>query len=272
MEYTRESIQKTIDFLNSKTNDFKPEVAIVLGSGLDCFCDDLEGIEIDYKDIPNFVQSSVQGHKGRLLFCKINEKDTVVMQGRVHYYEGVPISMATFPIKVFKKLGVKTLILTNASGAVHKKFNIGDIMLIEDHINFMGVNPLIGANDGLGTRFPDMSDCYSIDLQQIAIKCADELNMDLKKGVYFATSGPSYETAAEVRAYKMLGADVVGMSTVPEVIVASYLNLKTVAFSVITNYATGISENKLSHNEVIETGKTTSQKLTALIKNFISKL
>lgn len=268
-----EKIKETLDYINSKTNNLKPEVAIILGSGLGCFCDNLDGIKIKYNEIPHFGESSVMGHKGELLFSKIENKDCVIMQGRFHFYEGNSLSCATYPIKIFKKLGVKTLFITNAAGATHKGLDVGDIMLINDHINFMGTNPLIGKNDdSLGERFPDMSNCYTKTLQDLAKNCAKELNIDLKEGIYLATTGPSYETAAEIRAFRTLGADVVGMSSVPEAIVSNYLKMNTVAFSSVTNYATGVCEKKLNHQEVIETGKITSAKLSALIKSMIKTL
>ena len=268
-----EKIKETLDYINSKTNNLKPDVAIILGSGLGCFCDDLDGIKIKYNEIPHFGESSVVGHKGELLFCEIEGKNAVIMQGRFHFYEGNSLAVATYPIKIFKKLGVKTLFITNAAGATHKGLEVGDIMLICDHINFMGTNPLIGKNDdSLGERFPDMSNCYTKSLQELAKNCAQELNIDLKEGVYLATTGPSYETAAEVRAFRLLGADVVGMSSVPEAIVSNYLKMDTVAFSSVTNHATGVSDKKLAHSEVVEIGKTTSLKLSALIKSMIKKL
>ena len=268
-----EKIKETLDYLNFKTNNFKPEIAIILGSGLGCFCDNLNGISVKYNEIPHFGSSSVLGHKGELLFCEINGKKCVVMQGRFHYYEGNSMQTATYPIKIFKKLGVNTLFITNAAGGLHKDLNVGDIMLINDHINFMGDNPLIGKNDDtLGERFPDMSEVYTIKLQDIAKNCAKELNINLKEGVYLATTGPSYETKAEVRAYRLLGADVVGMSSAPEAIVASYLKMKTVGFSVVTNLATGVGENKLSHDEVLEIGKISGINLSNLIKTIIEKI
>ncbi len=265
--------EETLDFINSKINDFKPEIAIILGSGLGCFCDDLDGTTLKYEDIPNFPKSSVKGHKGELLFSKIENKNAIIMQGRFHFYEGYNMETATYPIKIFKLLGIKTLFLTNAAGATSTKFNIGDIMLINDHINFMGTNPLIGKNDDtLGERFPDMSNCYNKNLKEIAFDSAKKLNIDLKEGIYLATTGPSYETKAEINMFKMLGADVVGMSTVPEAIVANYLKMNTVAFSTVTNYATGIANNTLSHQEVLEIGKITGQKLNLLIKDMIKNI
>ena len=267
------SIKETVDYINLKTNNFKPEVGIILGSGLGCFCDNLSGISIKYCEIPGFGESNVEGHKGELLFCEIAGKKTVIMQGRFHYYEGNSLQTSTFPIKVFKKLGVETLFITNAAGSTKKDLAPGEIMLIADHINFMGSNPLIGKNDeSLGERFPDMSDCYNIELQKLAHNCASELNIPLKEGVYLATTGPSYETAAEVRAYRCLGADVIGMSSVPEAIVANYLKMNIIGFSLITNFATGVSNKKPAHSEVLEVGKTAGNNLCRLIKKIIEKI
>ncbi|MBQ8634552.1 purine-nucleoside phosphorylase [bacterium] len=268
-----EKIKETLDYINLKTNNLNVDVAIILGSGLGCFCDDLDGIRIKYSDIPHFGSSDVKGHKGELLFYEIEGKNAVIMQGRFHFYEGNSLAIATYPIKIFKKLGVKTLFITNAAGATHKELNVGDIMLMTDHINFMGTNPLIGKNDdSLGERFPDMSNCYTKELQTLAKSCANKLEIDLKEGIYLATTGPSYETAAEVKAFRLLGADVVGMSSVPEAIVSNYLKINTVGFSTVTNHATGVSENKLSHQEVIEAGKITGEKLSKLIKLMIKNI
>ena len=195
------------------------------------------------------------------------------MQGRFHYYEGNSMQDITFPIKVLKMAGIKTLIITNAAGGINKNFNVGDIMLINDHINFMGSNPLIGKNnEALGERFPDMSNVYDADLRKTTKKCAKDLNINLKEGVYIATTGPSYETAAEIRAFSIMGADAVGMSSVPEAIVSNYLKIKTIGFSLITNHATGTSDSKLSHDEVLETGKKAGLKLSSLIKKVISEI
>ena len=268
-----EKIKETLNYLNDKIDNFKPEIGIVLGSGLSVFCDNLEGKSVQYNEIPNFSPTGVLGHKGELLYCNIEGKNCLIMQGRFHYYEGNSLQECTFPIKVMKMAGVKTLIITNAAGGINKDFNIGDIMLIVDHINFMGTNPLIGRNDEtLGERFPDMSNVYDINLRNKALKCAKELNLDIKEGVYLATTGPSYETAAEIKAYRILGADVVGMSSVPEAIVSNYLKMNTLAFSMVTNHATGVSKNTLSHQEVLETGKKAGLKLSSLIKKIISEL
>ena len=270
-----QKLKETIDYIKNIINDFTPEIAVILGSGLGSFCDDLEGITIPYKDIPNLKSSTIEGHKGEFLFCKLpcynGFKNCVVMQGRIHYYEGYTMQEITYPIKILKELGVKTLFITNAAGATSKNYNIGDIMMIEDHINFMSDNPLIGPADGF-ERFPSLKNAYSAHLQDLALNCACDINIDLIKGTYLATSGPSYETKAEVKAFKTLGADAIGMSTVPEVIVASCLKMDLIAFSLITNYATGVTNNEPNHKEVLEAGEKSGKKLASLIKRMIYKL
>ena len=266
-------MQETLDFIKSKIDGFQPEIAIVLGSGMGHFCDSLSGVSIKYKDIPHFPISTVEGHKGELLFCEVEGKKCAIMQGRFHFYEGYSMAESTYPIKIFKKLGVKKLILTNASGALDKKFNVGDIMLMKDHINFMGTNPLIGRNDEtLGVRFPDMSECYNKELGEIALNAAKKNNIDLKEGIYVAVSGPSYETPAEVRMYRALGGDVIGMSSAPEAIVANYCGIKVLGLSLVTNYASGVTENRPNHAEVLEIGKQSAQKLTSLARRIISEI
>ena len=266
-------LNSAVEYINKCTNNFKPEIGIILGSGLGELADEYCQQAISYAEIPGFEASTVSGHKGRLVFAEINNKKVVMMQGRFHFYEGHSIQKVVFPIKVMKKLGVKTIIVTNAAGGVNADFKPSDLMIITDHINFMGVNPLIGLNDDtMGERFPDMSNVYSLKLRETAKKCASEINMNLKEGVYLATTGPSYETAAEIKAFSILGADVVGMSSVPEAIVSNYLKMDTLAFSIVTNHATGISENKLSHKEVLETGKKASLKLSSLINKIIKNI
>ena len=271
-----QELKETIEYIKNIINDFTPEVGVILGSGLGSFCDDLDGITIPYKDIPNLKSSTIEGHKGEFLFCKLpchnGEKNCVVMQGRIHYYEGYTMQEITYPVRILKELGVKTLIITNAAGATSKSYNIGDIMMIEDHINLMSDNPLIGPNNGGGERFPSLKNAYSLHLQDLALNCACDINIDLIKGTYLATSGPSYETKAEVKAFKTLGADAIGMSTVPEVIVASYLKMDLIAFSLITNYATGVTHHEPNHQEVLEIGEKSGKKLAALIKRMIYKL
>lgn len=259
-------MQDTINYIKSMSAEFNPEIGIILGSGLGNFADEYEKIAIPYSNIPGFVKSTIEGHKGKLCFGKITGKDVVMMQGRIHYYEGYTMHEVTYPIKVMKELGVKTIILTNAAGAVNKSFHPGDLMIITDHINFMGNNPLIGPNDvEFGPRFPDMSEIYDKDLIKIADNAGRFLGLDIKHGIYIASSGPSYETPAEIRMARILGADAAGMSTVPEAIVANYCGMKVLGISCLTNYASGVSTKKLNHEEVIENAAKVNKNFKSLI-------
>ncbi len=266
-------MEETIKYINEKTNNFAPRIGIVLGSGLGEFADENCDYALSYSDIPNFIKSTVKGHKGRLVFSAISDKKVVMMQGRNHFYEGHSMSEITYPIKVMKKLGVETVILTNAAGAVNESFMPSDLMIITDHINFMGSNPLIGINDdSLGERFPDMSEVYRQDLIEVAEKCAKKLGIDIKKGVYFASSGPSYETPSEIKMIRIMGADAVGMSTVPEAIVANYCGLKVLGISCISNAASGVGSAKLSHNDVIETTDKVKSRFKLLLTEILENL
>ena len=266
-------MESTVNYIKEKIRDFRPEIGIILGSGLGDFADGFESIIIPYNDIPGFEKSNVQGHKGQLVFAQINGKKVVMMQGRYHFYEGYSMQTVTFPVKVMKKLGVKTLIITNAAGAVTPEFTPGDLMLITDHINFMGTNPLIGKNDEtLGTRFPDMSEVYSKELIQKAEAIAQKLNINYQKGVYAATTGPSYETPSEVKMFRMLGANAVGMSTAPEAIVANYCGLKILGISCLTNYAAGVSETPLNHQEVIDTANRVKESFKNLLSEILKSI
>lgn len=247
-------MNSAIDFINERTNNFKPVTGIILGSGLGDFADEYDGIRVPYSEIPGFQASHVAGHKGLLVFAEVAGKPVVMMQGRYHFYEGHSMQTVTYPTKVMKKLGVENLIVTNAAGLLHKEFTPGDLMLIADHINLMGTNPLIGKNDDdLGPRFPDQSDVYSRDLRKIAKETASALKIDVQEGVYAGMTGPTYETPAEVKMLRSLGADAVGMSTVPEAIVANWCGIKVLGISCLTNYACGVIDQPLSHSEVIET-------------------
>ena len=266
-------MEKTINFIKEKTNNFEPEIGIILGSGLGEFADEYCEYAIPYSEIPHFIKSNVQGHKGRLVFAEIEGKKVVMMQGRNHFYEGHSMSEITYPVKVMKKLGVKILILTNAAGAVNESFRPADLMIITDHINFMGANPLTGTNDNtMGERFPDMSEVYKKHLIDLAKKCAGDLNIDIKEGVYWANSGPSYETPAEIKMVRKLGGDAVGMSTVPEAIVANYCSLNVLGISCITNAASSDSGKKLSHEEVIEAAANAKTKFKSLILEILKKI
>ena len=258
-------MENTINFLKEKIGNFSPEIGIILGSGLGELADEYCDIAVPYTEIPNFIKSTVKGHKGRLVFAEINNKKVVMMQGRNHFYEGHTMAEITYPVKVMKALGVKTLILTNAAGAVNENFNPSDLMIITDHINFMGTNPLIGANDDtLGERFPDMTEIYKKSLINLAETCGHNLGMKLQKGIYLANTGPSYETPAEIRMARLIGADAIGMSTVPEAIVANYCKMNVLGISCISNAASSHNGTALSHEEVIETtnkAKTSFKKL-----------
>lgn len=265
-------MQTTVNFIKEKIGKFAPEIGIILGSGLGDFADEFNSVKINYNEIPKFHVSEVEGHKGQLVFAEVEGKNVVMMQGRYHFYEGYPMEALVYPIKIMKLLGVKTLIITNAAGATHKGFLPGDLMLIKDHINFMGTNPLIGKNnDELGARFPDMSGIYKKELRKIALKKAAELKINLKEGVYVATTGPSYETPAEIKMFHMLGADAVGMSTVPEAIIANYCSINVLGISCLTNYASGVSDIPLSHNEVIETAARVKENFKKLLLGIISE-
>ena len=258
-------IKASADFI-LKQSKYKPEIGLILGSGLGSLADAIEDAEYyNYADIPNFPTSTVEGHAGRLVIGKLGNKQVVAMQGRFHYYEGYSLDKVTFPERVMKLLGVSKLIVTNAAGAVNESFNAGDLMLITDHINFSGSNPLFGHNiDEFGPRFPDMSEAYNLELRNKVLEAAKELEIKLQQGVYVMFSGPTYETPAEVRFARIMGGDAVGMSTVPEVIVANHSGIKTVGISCLTNMAAGILNQPLNHEEVIET--------SAKVKNDFIKL
>jgi len=243
------------------------DVGVILGSGLGRLANGLdERKALAYSDIPHFAASSVPGHAGRLVAGVIEGRRVVVQQGRSHLYEGLGFDQMLLPLRIMFELGVRTLIVTNAAGGVNADLRSGDLMLITDHINMMGTHPLIGPNDdAVGPRFPDMSDAYDPELRKLALDAARELGIELKQGVYVAVSGPSYETAAEVRAFRALGADAVGMSTVPEVIYARYLGLRVLALSVIANRAVGLMEQPLSHDEVVRTVAAQGERVAALL-------
>jgi len=247
-------IQKAASFLKEKYIQ-QPQIGLILGSGLGVLGDEIEQpIKIPYDEIPYFPTSTVEGHEGQLVFGLLNGVQVVVMQGRFHYYEGYSFDKVTFPVRVMKELGIEQLIVTNAAGGVNEGFTPGDLMLITDHINNMGSNPLIGPNDSrFGVRFPDMSEAYSSKLRNIAKKIASSLNLKIQEGVYVGNTGPTYETPAEIRMIRTLGGDAIGMSTVPEVIVARHAGLEVLGISCISNMAAGILDQPLNHEEVIET-------------------
>ena len=268
-------INEAESFLRKKLNGIQPEIGVVLGSGLGKFGDQIEPIvTIPYKDIPNFVTSTAMGHKGNFIIGKVSGKYVCAMQGRVHYYEGYSMDVVTLPIRVMARLGIKTLIVSNAAGGVNTGFQVGDLMIIEDHINTMP-NPLIGPNhEQFGERFPDMSCAYDQDMIAKAEAIARSLRIRVRRGVYLANTGPSYETPAEIRYYHMIGADAVGMSTVPEVIVARHCGLKVFGMSIITNEAnSSINQIKINHGEdVIRIADKAADKMGKIVTRLIGEI
>lgn len=260
-------------FIQSKIG-FVPEIGLVLGSGLGVLADEIENkVIINYSDIPAFPVSTVEGHNNCFVFGKLNGKYVAAMQGRFHYYEGYRMQELIFPVHVMKSLGIDKLIVTNAAGGVNTGFKPGDLMLIRDHINFSGDNPLIGPNiEEMGVRFPDMSAAYNNAFIDIAKECAKSLKLSIKEGVYIYFTGPSYETPAEIRAVRILGADAVGMSTVPEVIAANHCGMKVLGISCITNMAAGILDQPLNHKEVIETAEKVKVDFIKLVRLVIKNL
>ena len=252
----------------------EPRIAIVLGSGLGGFADDFEdAVGIPYEEIPGFVRSTAQGHAGRLVIGKVDGIPVLAMQGRVHYYEGYSLEEVTFPIRTFGLLGVKTLVLTNAAGGINVQLTQGALMVLSDHVNLMGVNPLRGPNDErFGPRFPDMSTVYAPELQQLVVEEARAIGVEVRRGIYGALSGPSYETPAEIHLLRNLGADAVGMSTVPEAIVARHMGLEVLGISCITNMAAGISDQPINHEEVMATGDRVRETFTELLKRVVGAI
>lgn len=269
----QEKITAAAAYLLSAT-DARPQVGLVLGSGLGDFADTLEdAVRIPYSQIPDFPQPTVEGHTGAFVFGKKAGKSVVVLQGRLHYYEGFSQQELTLPIRVLAAIGIKTLVLTNAAGGVNTGFQAGDLMLISDHINYSGANPLIGPNlSDFGPRFPDVSDLYNAELREKIKHAAAQAGIRLQEGVYMMFSGPNYETPAEVRMARVLGADAVGMSTVPEALVAGHCGVKVAGISCITNMAAGVLPVKLNHNEVVETANRVHDQFHALVDLILTVL
>lgn len=264
-------VQEAAEYVRARIGE-TPRIGLILGSGLGGIAEVIEGKHIiPYGEIPHFVCSTAPGHKGQFVAGRFGGKPVICMQGRLHFYEGHALSDIIFPVRVMKQLGVTSLIVTNAAGGINTSFQVGDLMLIEDHINFMGTNPLIGPNDAsFGPRFCDMTYTYTPALRQAAQEAAQSLGLTLQKGVYLGCTGPSYETPAEIRAFRTLGADAVGMSTVPEVIAASHCGLQVLAFSLITNMAAGILDQPLTEEEVIEIGNRRGSDLQRLITRIVT--
>jgi len=265
-------INDTVNYINKKITA-KPLVGIILGSGLGQLADEIDvSVRIPYEEIPNFPVSTIKGHQGQLIFGKINGAEVVAMQGRFHFYEGYTMQEVTFPVRVMKSLGIQYLFVSNASGGVNSEFEIGDIMFITDHVNLMP-NPLLGANEeSFGPRFVDMSEAYDRKLLKMANKVARHHGINFKTGVYAAVSGPTYETPAEYRYIKTLGADAVGMSTVPEVIVARHMRLPVFAVSVISDLGVEGKIVEISHDEVIDAASLVAPKLNLIIKDLVKEL
>lgn len=251
-----------------------PKVGIVLGSGLGAFADELDNaISIPYAKLDGWPKSTAVGHAGKLVFGSVSGVPAVVMAGRFHFYEGYTSQQVTHGVREMGKMGVKSMIFTNAAGGINLNYTRSALVLISDHINLQGTNPLIGPNDdSLGPRFPDMTEAYSKEYRGLAMAAGFELGIDLKDGVYAALSGPSYETPAEIRYLRAIGADLVGMSTVPEVIVANHMGVKCLGISTVTNMAAGVTEDKINHEEVLETGIAVRGQLVSLLKTLIPRL
>ena len=266
-----EQIKATSEFIRSQIGEFVPQVGIILGTGLGGLAESIDvKYSIDYSSIPNFPVSTVEGHKGRLIFGELGGKQVVAMQGRFHYYEGYTMHQVTFPVRVMKLLGIKTLFVSNASGGINTSFRTGDLMIITDHINLMP-NPLIGKNMAeLGPRFPDMHNCYDKDLIAAATEIAAEHNIKLQYGVYVGGTGPTFETQAEYRYFKAIGGDTAGMSTVPEVIVARHMSIPVFGVSVITNC--GLSDELGDHEDVQRQGAKAAEKMKTLFIEMVRKL
>lgn len=271
--HTIEQINETRDFILEKIT-VQPQVGLILGSGLGTLADEVENATvIPYTDIPNFAKSGAIGHANELVIGELEGKIVLAMKGRFHYYEGFSMDEVTFPVRVMKALGIEQLIVTNACGAVNTDFKPGDLMLIEDHINLTGQNPLIGPNnDELGTRFPDMSNLYDKDLRKLAADVAAQQGFGLQTGVYAWWGGPTYETPAEIRMIRTLGADAVGMSTVPEAIIARHGQMRVLGISCLTNMAAGVLDQPLNHQEVIDVAAQVNKKFTGLIKGVVAAL
>mgnify|MGYP000561762692 FL=1 len=273
MEYTVEFFQKSADYVMSIIKD-KPEIAIILGSGLGDFVSKIKNpIEIKYDDIPNFLVSTVASHAGKLIYGEVGGKKVICMAGRFHSYEGYDFEQLVIPVRLFNLLGIKATMLTNAAGAVNKSYNVGDIMIVSDHIKLNGASPLRGKNlDFFGPRFFDVTDMYTKKLRKIALKCAEGSGLIFREGVYMFFPGPQFETPAEIRAARLLGADAVGMSTVTEALTAAHCSMPLLAFSVMTNMAAGVLDCKLSDEEVGIAAAKIADRFGAYIEKVIAAI
>lgn len=269
-----QAAQFVLNRLAEKTHLGVPKIAIVLGSGLGGFADDLQdSVIIPYAEIPHFPQSTAIGHAGRMVIGKLGNVTIAAMQGRVHQYEGYTCRQASFPVRVFGRLGLKAVILTNAAGGINPKYAAGALVVLSDHINLQGANPLSGPNEErFGPRFPDMTEAYKRDYRQIAFEEGRKLGIELHEGVYAALAGPSYETPAEIRYLRVIGADLVGMSTVPEVIVARHMGINVLAISCVTNMAAGMSNATINHEEVLEIGRRVRGTFVSLLAAVVPRI
>ena len=273
-QYTYQQYQESAEILRTRLGSFRPDVLLVLGSGLGALGDEVESpIVVPYQDVPHMKHSTAPDHKGQFVFGRLAGRNVAVMQGRLHTYEGWSFADVSYPVRVLRLLGAETLIVTNAAGAVNTGFSAGDIMLITDHIKLFGVSPLCGANVAeFGPRFPDMSQVYTPALREVARKAAQNLGIRLREGVYMYFPGPQYETPAEVRAARILGADAVGMSTVPEAIVAAHCGMKVLGFTLCTNMAAGVLDQPLDGDEVIAAGMAAGPRFTVLVKACLAEV
>ena len=266
-----ERIQETADFLKSKIHT-QPETAIILGTGLGSLVNEItDKYEISYTEIPHFPISTVEGHSGKLIFGKLGNKDIMAMQGRFHFYEGYSMKEVTFPVRVMRELGIKTLFVSNAAGGMNPNFNIGDLMIITDHINFFPEHPLHGKNIPYGPRFPDMSEAYNRELIQKAQEIASEKGIKVQQGIYIGTHGPTYETPAEYKMFRILGADAVGMSTVPEVIVANHCGIRVFGISVITDLGVEGKIVEVTHEDVQKAADEAQPLMTTIMRELINR-
>ncbi len=275
-----DQVSEAAAFLRGKLGSLRPRIGIVLGSGLGAVADAVtEPVVVPYAQIPHFPQSTVEGHSGRIVAGLLSDVPVVVMQGRVHFYEGYTPRQVTFPMRVLGALGLQSVILTNAAGGIQEGYRVGQLVALGDHINLMGWNPLVGPNEprfavrpGAGLRFFDMTEAYSRQLRAMAKEAAVEEGFKLDEGVYLAVSGPSYETPAEIRAFRALGATLVGMSTVPETIVARHMGIEVLAISCVTNLAAGLGATLLNHQEVFETGRQVERRLALLLQRLVPRI
>lgn len=272
--YTYSDYVESAEYIKEYLMGFTPDILIVLGSGLGFLADKIEeAVIVDYKDIPHFKTSTAPGHKGRFVFGKLSGKNVVVMQGRLHHYEGYSGADIAYPINVSKLLGVHSMIITNACGGVNTDYNVGDLMIIKDHIKFFDLNPLIGANlPEFGERFFDMTYTYYPQYREIAKDIGQKLNINIREGVYFYTTGPQFETPAEIKAIRMLGGDVCGMSTVPEVIASHHCGIKILGISLVTNMAAGVSDKQITGDEVLYEADRAKERFSSLILNILPQM